>query len=102
MAGPEGSDFIAVSLVYRPGRHPISHTEIRATGEIEITGADGRVEVIGSHAVPPTEEMIRRIRSAEGMMLVEMGEDEAGGFDVASGAGPRTEQMLKDRYAPQH
>lgn len=62
-----------VVLEHRSGRLPIKRSRVTPAGAIEITGADGAVEVLGSPAYPCSKMILERIRTHhEGLLLVEV------------------------------
>jgi hypothetical protein len=62
-----------VVLEHRDGRMPIKRSLVTSAGAIEITGADGAVEVLGSSTYPCSLKILERIRTHhEGLLLVQV------------------------------
>ena len=62
-----------VVLEHRNGRLPIKRSRVTPAGAIEIAGADGAVEVLGSSAYPCSLTILERIRTHhEGLLLVQV------------------------------
>lgn len=79
-----------VVVDYRPGRLPISRAIVTPAGAIEITGADGGVEVMGSPDYPCSSAVLKRIRTHhEGLLLVQVDATRVDGI---------TEQLLSARF----
>ncbi|MGX9221747.1 hypothetical protein ACWV27_25620 (plasmid) [Massilia varians] len=62
-----------IVLQHRQGRLPIRRTVVTAAGAVEITGADGAIEVLGSNEYPCSVTVLERIRTHhEGLLLVDV------------------------------
>ncbi len=88
-----------VAILHREGRFPVARTTVTQYGEIELTGADGKIEVLGAPNLPCPVELIKRLRTHhEGLLFVEFKEMPAAG-DVSAGVAPAPvgEQMLTAR-----
>lgn len=80
--------FIVVD--YRPDRFPVRRAIVTSAGAIELTGADGAVEVMGSAEHPCSTAVLTRIRMHhEGLLLVQV--------DTARVDGV-SEQLLSARF----
>jgi hypothetical protein len=79
-----------VVLEHRGGRLPIRRALVTAAGAIEITGADGAVEVLGSAGFPCSLAILERIRTHhEGLLLVQVDPTRVDGV---------SEQLLSARF----
>lgn len=79
-----------VVLEHREGRLPIKRSLVTAAGAIEITGADGAIEVLGSAAHPCSSAVLKRIRTHhEGLLVVQVDVERVGGV---------SEQVLSARF----
>jgi len=79
-----------VVVDHRQGRLPVKRTVVTSAGAIEITGADGQVEVLGSPDYPCSAAVLRRIRTHhEGLLLVQVDATRVEGV---------TEQLLSARF----
>lgn len=75
---------------HRPDRLPVRRTVVTAAGAVEITGADGVVEVLGSADFPCSAEVLKRIRTHhEGLLLVQVDSTRIDGV---------SEQLLSARF----
>ncbi|MDK6076254.1 hypothetical protein [Massilia varians] len=62
-----------IVLQHRQGRLPVQRTVVTAAGVVEITGADGVIEVLGSNEHPCSVSVLQRIRTHhEGLLLVDV------------------------------
>lgn len=62
-----------VVLNYRDSRFPIKKTVVTASGTVELHGADGMVEVLGSLQAPCSVPILKRLRvHHEGLLLVQV------------------------------
>lgn len=79
-----------VVLEHRSGRLPIKRSRVTPAGAIEITGADGAIEVLGSPAYPCSLTILERIRTHhEGLLLVQVDPTRVDGI---------VEQVLSARF----
>jgi len=79
-----------VVLEHREGRLPIKRSLVTPAGAIEITGADGAVEVLGSVEYPCSVAVLKRIRTHhEGLLLVQVDVNRVDGL---------SEQLLSARF----
>jgi hypothetical protein len=88
-----------VAIVHREGRFPVARASVTQYGEIELTGADGVVEVLGAPELPCHVELLKRLRTHhEGLLFVEFKDMPRAG-DVSAGLAPAPvcEQMLTAR-----
>lgn len=84
-------ELIAIGLLHREGRMPITRTTVNAYGMVEIVCKDGQVEVMGSPDAPCPENVINRLRSHhEGLLVVEFPRLEGEAKPI-----PVCEQLLK-------
>lgn len=80
--------FIVVD--YRPERFPVRRAIVTSAGAIELTGADGAVEVMGSAEYPCSTAVLTRIRTHhEGLLLVQVDTTRVDGV---------SEQLLSARF----
>jgi len=80
--------FIVVD--YRPERFPVRRAIVTSAGAIELTGADGAVEVMGSAEYPCSTAVLARIRTHhEGLLLVQVDTTRVDGV---------SEQLLSARF----
>lgn len=87
-AGQAQTSFVL--LEHRVGRFPITRSRVTAAGAIEIVGADGVIEVLGSAAYPCSLNILERIRTHhEGLLLVQVDPMRLDGI---------TEQVLSARF----
>lgn len=92
--------FVAVVLPYREGRLPIARTQINSAFCVELTCADGKIEVLGHPGMPCPVSLIELLRSSkeeDGMLLVELFEmDDPRATAFETGAPPVAgEQKLR-------
>jgi hypothetical protein len=79
-----------VVLDHRNGRLPIQRLLVTSAGAIEITGADGAVEVLGSAEHPCSTAVLKRVRTHhEGLLLVQVDATRLDGL---------SEQLLSARF----
>lgn len=75
---------------YRPERFPIKRAIVTSAGAIELTGADGAVELLGSADQPCSTAVLTRIRiHHEGLLLVQVDATRVDGV---------SEQLLSARF----
>jgi hypothetical protein len=83
-----GEELIGIGLADRLGRRPIQGVKISAAGEVEITGSDGVIEVLGGPGEIAPENVIRKARQHhEGLLVVFFGD-----------IGPVGEQVVKASF----
>jgi hypothetical protein len=80
-----GDELMSVVLPHREGRLPVASAKVTTTGEVELMGKDGQIEVMGAPGQPCPESVVKRLRTDhEGLLFVFFGKD-----------GPIGEQMLR-------